>query len=81
MKDVVKCSCGINVKYYVSHNTTRRPPWPMKRIDTKVLASFFIKSDIYFTVESGRGISCRERKPGECCEQKRITSHCLDLHD
>lgn len=24
---------------------------------------------------------CRERKPGECCEQKKIISHCLDLHD
>jgi hypothetical protein len=47
-----------------------------------VFAVLFNKSDIYFTTESGRVISCRERKPGECCEQKRILSYrCLDSHD
>jgi len=46
----------------------------------KVFAAFH-KSDIDFAVESGRGISCRERKPGECCDQKRILSYCLDLYD
>jgi hypothetical protein len=37
----------------------------------KVFGAFFNKSDIYIAIESERGISCRERKPGECCEQKR----------
>jgi hypothetical protein len=46
----------------------------------KVFTVFFNKSDIYFTTENGRGISCRERKPGECYEQKRILSR-MDLHE
>jgi len=46
----------------------------------KVFAAFFNKSDIYSTTDSGRGLFCRERKPGECCEQKRILSR-LDLHE
>ena len=48
---------------------------------SRAFAIFHSKSANCFATESGRDNSCRERKPGECCEQKRILScHCLDLH-
>jgi hypothetical protein len=36
-----------------------------------MFAAIYIRSASCFTPESGRDNSFRERKPGECCEQRK----------
>ena len=80
LSDQWHCVIIILVIKLLTQHTGRHRRWTSFTL-RKAFPVFHNKSASWFTTECGRGNSGRERKPGECCEQKGILScHCLDLH-